>query len=350
MMFFTVTKYASAVAAFLVAAVVAFAGDDGVDRSPKINGTVRGKYEWQPQIQSGRFQVRNARVSISGDLSRIVSYKAEIDLCDEGVLKMLDAYARFNITPNLHFTIGQMRVPFTIDAHRSPHQQYFANRSFIAKEVGNVRDVGAQLSWNFGEAVPVVISAGLFNGSGLTNQKDFWTDNINFSAKAQVTLPYGFNVVLSAQKIRPDHINVMMYAAGAFYDNGRLHAEADYLYKTYAQDSFTDVYSFDGFVSYRIPIANGQKAIKSVSPLLRYDSMSDHSDGIRYLGGVPDPNGTMVVRDYARSRITGGVTISLGTPFISDIRLNYEKYFYREGAVPDVSEQDKFVVEFMVRF
>ena len=349
-MFFTVTKYASAVAAFLVAAVVAFAGDDGVDRSPKINGTVRGKYEWQPQIQSGRFQVRNARVSISGDLSRIVSYKAEIDLCDEGVLKMLDAYARFNITPNLHFTIGQMRVPFTIDAHRSPHQQYFANRSFIAKEVGNVRDVGAQLIWNFGEAVPVVISAGLFNGSGLTNQKDFWTDNINFSAKAQVTLPYGFNVVLSAQKIRPDHINVMMYAAGAFYDNGRLHAEAEYLYKTYAQDSFTDVYSFDGFVSYRIPIANGQKAIKSVSPLLRYDSMSDHSDGIRYLGGVPDPNGTMVVRDYARSRITGGVTISLGTPFISDIRLNYEKYFYREGAVPDVSEQDKFVVEFMVRF
>ena len=37
MMFFTVTKYASAVAAFLVAAVVAFAGDDGVDHSPKIN-------------------------------------------------------------------------------------------------------------------------------------------------------------------------------------------------------------------------------------------------------------------------------------------------------------------------
>ncbi len=43
---------------------------------------------------------------------------------------------------DLNFTIGQMRVPFTIDAHRSPHQQYFANRSFIAKQVGNVRDVG----------------------------------------------------------------------------------------------------------------------------------------------------------------------------------------------------------------
>ena len=340
----TLSKYAVAVAVSLIAAATLQAADDGVDRSPEINGTVRGKYEYQPQIEAGRFQVRNARVSISGDLSRVVSYKAEIDLCDEGVLKMLDAYARFNITPNLHFTIGQMRVPFTIDAHRSPHQQYFANRSFIAKEVGNVRDVGAQLSWNFGKAVPVVITAGLFNGSGLTNQKDFWTDNINFSAKAQVTLPYGFNVVLSAQKIRPDPINVMMYAAGAFYDNGRLHAEAEYLYKTYAGGTFNDVYSFDGFVSYRFPIADGGKAIKSVSPLVRYDSMNDHSDGVRNAQGV------LGIDDYARSRITGGVTISLGTPFVSDIRLNYEKYFYREGAVPDISEQDKFVVEFMVRF
>ena len=213
-----------------------------------------------------------------------------------------------------------------------------------------MRDVGAQLSWSFGQAMPVTIAAGLFNGSGLTNQKDFWTDNINFSAKAQVELFRGFNVVLSAQKIRPDHINVMMYAAGAFYDNGRLHAEAEYLYKTYAQDAFTDVYSFDGFLSYMIPIGDGSGAVKSVSPLVRYDSMNDHSDGIRYLNGVQDSGGVLVIRDYARSRITGGVTISLDTPFVSDIRLNYEKYFYREGAVPDISEQDKFVVEFMVRF
>ena len=344
----TTARFAVAAAGFLLACTALRAGD--TDLTPVINGTVRGKYEFQPEDKAGRFQVRNARVSISGDLSRIVSYKAEIDLCDEGVLKMLDAYARFNISDNLHFTIGQMRVPFTIDAHRSPHQQYFANRSFIAKEVGNVRDVGAQLSWNFGQEVPVEITAGLFNGSGLTGQKDFWTDNINFSAKAQVELPHGFNVVLSAQKIRPDHLNVMMYAAGAFYDNGKLHAEAEYLYKTYENDSFNDVYSFDGFVAYNIPIGKGEGAVKSVSPLLRYDSMNDHSDGIRYLNGVQSPDGVLVIRDYARSRITGGITISLGTPFTSDIRINYEKYFYRDGAVPDISEKDKFVIEFMVRF
>ena len=72
---------------------------------------------------------------------------------------------------DLTVTAGQMRVPFTIDAHRSPHQQYFANRSFIAKQVGNVRDVGVTLGYKFGTGIPVTLEGGLYNGSGLTNQK-----------------------------------------------------------------------------------------------------------------------------------------------------------------------------------
>ena len=43
-------------------------------------------------------------------------------------------------------------------------------------------------------------------------------------------------------------------------------------------------------------------------------------------------------------------TWSIAEPFISDIRVNYEKYFYNEGATPKVSEQDKAVIEFMIRF
>ena len=115
--------------------------EEQVDYRPKLNGTIRAKYEYQPQISAGRFQVRNARVSITGNVHKTVSYKAEIDLSDEGKIKMLDAFARWKPIDGGSFTIGQMRVPFTIDAHRSPHQQYFANRSFIAKQVGNVRDV-----------------------------------------------------------------------------------------------------------------------------------------------------------------------------------------------------------------
>ena len=78
--------------------------------------------------------------------------------------------------------------------------------------------------------------------------------------------------------------------------------------------------------------------------------MSDHSDGIRYLDGKPDENGTLAVTDFQRSRITGGVTLSIKKQFVSDIRINYEKYFYRSGGIPKPSEKDKFVIEFMTRF
>ena len=158
--------------------------EEKIDLTPEIHGTVRGKYEFQTEEGEGRFEVRNARLSVTGRVAKAVEYKAEIDLCDEGQIKMLDAYTRIKPASGLSFTIGQMRVPFTIDAHRSPHQQYFANRSFIAKQVGNVRDVGATLGYSFNVGIPVILEAGLFNGSGLTNQKDYWTKKVNFSAKA----------------------------------------------------------------------------------------------------------------------------------------------------------------------
>ena len=86
-----------------------------------IGGTIRSKYEYQTEEGEGRFEVRTARINVVGNVTPQVSYKAEIDLCDEGKIKMLDAYTRIKPWKTLQFTIGQERVPFTIDAHRSPH-------------------------------------------------------------------------------------------------------------------------------------------------------------------------------------------------------------------------------------
>jgi len=319
-----------------------------VDYKPNIHGTIRGKYELQTEEGENRFEVRTARISVDGNVTPYLSYKAEVDLCDEGKIKMLDAYARLKMLRKWQFTIGQMRVPFTIDAHRSPHQQYFANRSFIAKQVGNVRDVGAALGYETNVGFPIKLEAGLFNGSGLTNQKDFWTKKINFSAKAQLFFPKGFNLTLSMQKIRPDITTVMMYDAGAYWHSHGWHIEAEYLYKHYAHEEFDNVHAFDTFISYDIPLR--RCAVKYITPLIRYDYMGDHSDGLHYTDGTADENGKLKINDYQRSRLTGGVTLSLKKPFTGDIRINYEKYFYRDGAVAKPSEKDKAVVEFMVRF
>ena len=43
-----------------------------VDYRPEFHGTVRAKYEYQPEVNAGRFQVRNARISVSGNVAPIV--------------------------------------------------------------------------------------------------------------------------------------------------------------------------------------------------------------------------------------------------------------------------------------
>ncbi len=335
------------VAAILASTPAAFSQNisDKISKSeymPEIHGTIRAKYEYEPPIGKGRFEIRNARLSVEGKIIPIVRYKAEIDLSDEGSIKMLDAYIRLQPKENLKFTFGQMRVPFTIDAHRSPHLQYFANRSFIAKQVGNVRDVGAAASWTFGSYIPLTLEGGIFNGSGLTNQKNFWTNNYNFSFKAFTMISDCINVTLSCQKANVGDINVMMYDAGAYWENARWHIEAEYLRKNYAHNSFSGVNAIDAFAAYRLPLKKGSSAI---SFLGRYDYMSDHSNGNK------DENGNLALSDPERHRLTGGITLSLGKKNLqADIRLNYEQYFFNKEAIPSISERNKIVAEFVAHF
>ena len=317
-----------------------FAGNPS-DFKPEIHGTIRGKYEYQTEMEAGRFQVRNARFSISGHVHPIVGYKAEIDLSDEGTIRMLDAYTSIQATNHLNFTIGQMRVPFTIDAHRSPHQQHFANRSFIAKQVGNVRDVGAIISYKTDPLFPVQLEVGAFNGSGLTQQK-VWHRTMSYSSKAQLMFIKGMNLTISAQSIEPERVRMNLLDVGLYYKFLNFHVEGEYLHKRYKDKVFDDVQAFNGFVNYDLKL---KKYFEKISFLVRYDMMNDNNDGF-----ADAATNTLKITDYHRQRFTGGVTLSIDKPFITDIRINYENYYYKKSGVPKESEQDKFVIEFMTRF
>lgn len=312
-------------------------------QKPEIHGTIRAKYEYEPEIAMGRFEIRNARLSVEGKIIPAVRYKAEVDLSDEGAIKMLDAYIRVQKADAFKFTIGQMRVPFTIDAHRSPHMQYFANRSFIAKQVGNVRDVGAAASWRPFSQSPFTIEGGIFNGSGLTGQKHFWTGDYNFSVKALTSVADRLHMVLSCQRANVGDTKTMMYDAGAYWEDSRWHIEAEYLRKHYSGNSFSPVNAVDAFAAYRLPM---RRWFTAISILGRYDYMSDHNQG------GSDGNGVLTVDDPERHRLTGGVTLSLGKNDLqADIRLNYEHYIYPDKTVvPAISEQNKLVLEFVAHF
>lgn len=307
---------------------------------PKVSGTIRGKAEYQPNEGEGRFEVRTARVALEGKIIPIVEYKAEIDLSDEGAIKMLDAYAGVLPVNDMKLRLGQMRVPFSIDAHRSPHKQYFANRSFIAKQVGNVRDVGFYAGYTL-PTVPLTIEGGVFNGSGLTNQKDYWTKEFNFSAKMQYALPFGLTLQASVQKISPEGGPIYLYDGGVTFQRGRWTLECEYLRKHYTNHSFKDVNALDAFICYDQPL---RRVFRKMSFLCRYDRMDNHSNG------TLNEDGTLKLTDAERQRVTGGITLSFAKKMNADIRLNYEKYFYKDISLAKPSERDKAVIELVIHF
>ena len=146
-----------------------------------------------------------------------------LDLSDEGKIKMVNAYLGPNSIkgPRFHDRIYAGPVyhrcsPFP------PIRSIFANRSFIAKQVGSVRDVGATLGWKFGEKVPINLQVGMFNGSGIDDQKDFWTDKFNYAAKAQFGFAEGMNFVVSYQTTRPADTRIHLYDVGCSLPLGRL--------------------------------------------------------------------------------------------------------------------------------
>lgn len=319
--------------------------EDSIAQKMAVHGTVRGKYEYQLETGEGRFQVRNARVCLEGTVAKLVGYKAEIDLSDQGQLRMLDAFVRVKPVKDFTFDVGQMRVPFSIDAHRSPHLQYFANRSFIAKQVGDVRDVGAMAGYNW-KAAGLRVEAGLFNGAGITEQKQ-WHKHLNYSAKVQWCFHPKWNLTLSTQTVCPDSVRINLYTAGMYYEDKHWHVEGEYLYKKYEGKAYHDVHSVDAFVSYGIPL---KRAFRRMSFVGRWDYMNNHSDGKTLLPAVAGQDRQLKTTDYARQRITGGITLGLGLPLAADIRLNYEKYFYHHDGIPKSGERDKLVIEFMAHF
>ena len=106
------------------------------------------------------------------------------------------------------------------------------------------------------------------------------------------------------------------------------------------------MHAFNTFVTYTQPV---RRILKGIQFLLRYDFMTDHSDGTVYQT-TPGKEHLLAITDYQRGRLTGGVTLIPQKIQNTAIRLNYEKYFYRNSGIPKESEQDKVVVEFMVHF
>lgn len=310
---------------------------------PKVGGSLIGRYEFSTERGVGRFQVRNARVNVTGTaVPDLVTYKAEVDLCAQGEIKAVDIWGRVNPVSTLNITLGQMREPFGLAVRRSPAAQYFCDQTFLAVQMGNARDVGCSVAWTSPGAVPVTLEGGVFNGATLEKQKAYWTKSYSFAFSASaLAFSKKLKVISGVMKLKPE-ATMYLWELGSCYDDGRWHFEAEYVREWYAHHSFHPADGVDAFAIRRFPLNHGSK---SLDILLRYDYMSGHSSG-KY-----NADGALSTDNPARQRLTGGVTFALSRKKLAaDIRLNYEQYFYHHGASPANGDTNKIVAELVCSF
>ena len=310
------------------------------DYMPRIGGVIRARWEMQTDGGLNRFQVRNARVTLEGNIGAPVTYFFQADLCDCGTMKFLDGWVRLNLFSGFYAQAGQFRVPFGIDTFRAPANYIFANRSFIGRYICNRRAVGVKMAYSV-PAVPVEVEAGIFD-PGTIGDHRAWSHQKTLAAKAVATVG-DFKVATGIVSDCPDSVRYNVADAAVIYSRGRWHAEAEYMYKHYTGDSHAPTHAAVAWVDYAMPVRAG--IFNQASFQGRFDVMTAASDCYR------GDDGRLRSNQPARRRITLGATVSriVGSRH-ADLRVNYEKYFYNSGTVAPAGLGDKIVAELVLKF
>ena len=314
---------------------------DSIDRMPRFHGALRGRYEVAFDDDTRqRFQLRNARLSIEGLITQNIDWFVQADLCDRGKMKILDVWARFEPLPGLRFQAGQFRLPFGTDCFKAPANYIFANRSFIGKNICNVRGVGAKVAWTHRA---LTLEAGAFNPTSITDQER-WCHSLAYAAKGSLALPGGLTLASGFKTVVPDAVRINLAGASLSWRHRELTLEGEYIYKHYTRSAHVDAHAWNLWADYGFPIRRGLFNRASIQG--RWDAMTDHSSGIR------NASGRLVTDDSARKRITVGATLSYLHKVVKcDFRLDYEKYFYRHGTIPPGPDAaDKLCAEVVVKF
>lgn len=307
---------------------------------PKISGTVRARWEDDTETGEQRFQIRNARVSLSGNIARQISYFIQTDLCDRGKMMILDAYGQVEIMQGLNVRAGQFRMPMGVEPFRHPGNYLFNNRSTIGRYICNYRAVGARLHYTL-PSVPLLLEAGAFNPSNIGNH-EVWSRTVAFGSKAQYFMgPWTFTG--GFQSIKPSTVRVNFFDLAAGWHSGRWLVEGEYMYKHYTHEALSATNSWCLFGSYSMPVKAG--VFNQLSFQCRWDGMTDNSDAIA------DDAGIIKVTDPGRDRLTAGATIShWGKSVFLDVRLNYEKIFFHHSKEDLSHAGDRLSIEMIVHF
>lgn len=145
----------------------------------QLSGYTQMRYQVLDEVgKVDGFDIRRARLDVKGNISPYWSYRVQFDLA--GTPKLIDAYAELKLNDYLNFTIGQAKIPFSLENLTSSNKLELIDRSQVVealvargKDVGgnqNGRDIGIQLDGTILKLKdrPVLdYRVGIYNGSGI---------------------------------------------------------------------------------------------------------------------------------------------------------------------------------------
>jgi len=149
----------------------------------QLSGYSQIRYRFQQDTKSSDgFDIRRARLDIRGNVSPYFSYRLQTDFAVTP--KLLDAYGEIKINDYLNFTIGQAKIPFSLENLASSNKMESIDRSQVVEALvarskdtignHNGRDIGLQVGGSFGKIKNRFLfdyKIGVFNGAGI-NQDD----------------------------------------------------------------------------------------------------------------------------------------------------------------------------------
>lgn len=170
----------------------------------QLSGYTQVRYRFQQETgKVDGFDIRRARLDIRGNVSPYFSYRLQTDFA--GTPKLLDAYAEIKIYDCFNFTIGQAKIPFSMENLASSNKMESIDRSQVVEAlvgrgqdvIGNQngRDIGVQVGGSFGKIENRFLfdyKIGLFNGSGI-NQEDK-NKNKDFAGRLVTHPVKGFDI------------------------------------------------------------------------------------------------------------------------------------------------------------
>lgn len=133
---------------------------------------------WEDGVDS--FQVRRARLSLTGEIMRKIRFKLQADAVKSPIL--VDAQVDFEFSSLFGLRIGQFYLPFGRENRTSSSDLETILRSQVVEKLAPSRDIGSMGrdigAMAFGRYSFVEYMAGFFNGSGINkadndDKKDF---------------------------------------------------------------------------------------------------------------------------------------------------------------------------------